>query len=122
MCAAPGSKTVQLLEALNGQGRDQAQQLADEGLLVANDSDAKRCYMLVHQTLNRMPSINMLITNHDAAQLPTLRYADRDGKHTQPLLFDRILADVPCSGDGTLRKNSNIWRDWRAGNGLGLHA
>jgi 16S rRNA C967 or C1407 C5-methylase (RsmB/RsmF family) len=28
------------------------------------------------------------------------------------LAFDRILADVPCSGDGTLRKNIDLWRKW----------
>ena len=38
-----------------------------------------------------------------------------------PLLFDRILCDVPCSGDGTIRKNSNIWRLWSLGGAIGLH-
>jgi hypothetical protein len=35
--------------------------------------------------------------------------------------FDRILCDVPCSGDGTLRKAPDIWRRWNAANGNGLH-
>ena len=35
--------------------------------------------------------------------------------------FDRILCDVPCSGDGTMRKSPDIWRRWTATNGLGLH-
>jgi multisite-specific tRNA:(cytosine-C5)-methyltransferase len=39
----------------------------------------------------------------------------------ETLQFDRILADVPCSGDGTLRKNAEIWRKWGAGDGNGLH-
>lgn len=30
----------------------------------------------------------------------------------QQMLFDRILADVPCSGDGTLRKSPDIWLRW----------
>jgi len=25
---------------------------------------------------------------------------------------DRILCDVPCSGDGTMRKAPDIWRKW----------
>lgn len=35
--------------------------------------------------------------------------------------FDRILADVPCSGDGTMRKNPDIWCKWSAANGNNLH-
>lgn len=35
--------------------------------------------------------------------------------------FHRILCDVPCSGDGTLRKNADIWRKWSARNGNSLH-
>ncbi len=44
MCAAPGSKTQQLLEALHsGDG-------FPTGFVVANDADFKRCNLLIHQT------------------------------------------------------------------------
>jgi tRNA (cytosine34-C5)-methyltransferase len=33
------------------------------------------------------------------------------------LKFDRVLCDVPCSGDGTLRKNYAIWEKWNVANG-----
>jgi hypothetical protein len=36
-------------------------------------------------------------------------------------VFDRVLCDVPCSGDGTLRKNQALWKDWHIGQGLTLH-
>ena len=48
---------------------------------------------------------------------PTPPFGDQD----IPLRFDRILADVPCSGDGTLRKAPDIWRRWNVGTGNGLH-
>ncbi|SDA06911.1 BZ3501_MvSof-1269-A2-R1_Chr4-2g06957 [Microbotryum saponariae] len=146
MCAAPGSKTVQLLEALIGSEKLGGQ--ASAGLLIANDSDAKRCHLLVHQSLHRVPGTGMMVTNHDATQLPGLRLptsatnanagkfigddkeeveevvaeGTKRQKKYEPLLYDRILADVPCSGDGTLRKNLAIWKEFTPGNGTGLHS
>ena len=35
--------------------------------------------------------------------------------------FDRVLADVPCSGDGTLRKNVDAWQKWNTAAGHNLH-
>ena len=98
------------------------------GLLVANDADYKRAYMLVHQ-LKRLNSANLIVTNHDATHFPSLALPPLPAADGQPpapaakryLKFDRILADVPCSGDGTPRKNVNVWRDWSPGNALGLH-
>ncbi|KAI1059247.1 hypothetical protein LB507_003771 [Fusarium sp. FIESC RH6] len=90
------------------------------GMLVANDSDYKRGHMLVHQ-LKRFSSPNLLVTNHDATQFPSIRLPGKDGQKPTYLKFDRILADVPCSGDGTLRKNPTIWKDWQPGSALGLH-
>lgn len=43
MCAAPGSKTFQLLEALH------AASATPPGLVIANDADAQRCNLLTHQ-------------------------------------------------------------------------
>ncbi|KHN98035.1 RNA (C5-cytosine) methyltransferase [Metarhizium album ARSEF 1941] len=154
MCAAPGSKSAQLLEMIHWgeearvrkvlrrfakeDGLDLGNETQDEmdahleadpsdngratGLLIANDSDYKRGHMLVHQ-LKRLSSPNLIVTNHDATQFPSLKLPSTDptAKPTY-LKFDRILADVPCSGDGTLRKNANLWKDWQPGNALGLHA
>ena len=91
------------------------------GLLIANDADYKRSHMLIHQ-LKRLASPNMIVTNHDATMYPPIRIPNpEDPSKPKYLKFDRILADVPCSGDGTLRKNVNIWKDWTPGNALGLH-
>ncbi|KAM7195647.1 mitochondrial GTPase [Naviculisporaceae sp. PSN 640] len=91
------------------------------GMLIANDADYKRGHMLVHQ-LKRLSSPNMIVTNHDATMYPALRVPNpTDPNKPSYLKFDRILADVPCSGDGTLRKNVNLWKDWNPGSALGLH-
>ena len=37
------------------------------------------------------------------------------------MTFDRILCDVPCTGDGTFRKNVDIWKKWRPHQGVSLH-
>jgi multisite-specific tRNA:(cytosine-C5)-methyltransferase len=92
------------------------------GLLIANDSDYKRSHMLIHQ-LKRLSSPNLIVTNHDAAMYPSIKLPPTPENPAQNryLKFDRILADVPCSGDGTARKNVNMWVDWNPGNALGLY-
>jgi len=36
-------------------------------------------------------------------------------------LFDKILADVPCSGDGAIRKIPKKWRHFTTKDGVALH-
>ncbi|XP_026750412.2 tRNA (cytosine(34)-C(5))-methyltransferase [Galleria mellonella] len=116
MCAAPGSKTAQLIEFLHAD-----EDKVPTGFVMANDVDNSRCYMLVHQA-KRLNSPCILITNHDSAVMPSLLIGDEQNpSSTKQLKFDRILADVPCSGDATLRKNPDIWLKWSTGNGNNLH-
>ncbi|XP_031781807.1 tRNA (cytosine(34)-C(5))-methyltransferase isoform X1 [Nasonia vitripennis] len=115
MCAAPGSKTAQLIEMIHA---DEKIPLP-EGFVIANDLDNNRCYMLVHQA-KRLNSPNILITNHDSSVMPNFTVTQADGSKGT-LKFDRILADVPCSGDGTMRKNPDIWCKWSPANGNNLH-
>ncbi|XP_034826099.1 tRNA (cytosine(34)-C(5))-methyltransferase [Maniola hyperantus] len=116
MCAAPGSKTAQLIEFLHSD-----EDKTPTGFVIANDVDNSRCYMLVHQA-KRLNSPCIVITNHDSAFMPTLLVTDdQNPELTKPLKFDRILCDVPCSGDATLRKNPDIWLKWSTGNGNNLH-
>lgn len=142
LCAAPGSKSAQLIEAIhegeearvskaiasaqagqsNGEASDGGRAT---GLLVANDVNYQRAQMLIHQ-VKRLNSPNLIVTNHDATMFPSIELpstapAPGQQKKGKWLKFDRILADVPCSGDGTCRKNPGIWKDWSPQNGLGLY-
>ncbi|CAK9320573.1 unnamed protein product [Citrullus colocynthis] len=127
VCAAPGSKTFQLLEIIHQSSKPGG---LPDGLVVANDLDVQRCNLLIHQT-KRMCTANLIVTNHEAQHFPGCRAhtnffnASAAGSEVKPhntqLTFDRVLCDVPCSGDGTLRKAPDIWRKWNSGMGNGLH-
>uniref|UniRef100_A0A4W5MCJ8 tRNA (cytosine(34)-C(5))-methyltransferase n=1 Tax=Hucho hucho TaxID=62062 RepID=A0A4W5MCJ8_9TELE len=115
MCAAPGSKTAQLIEMLHSD----MDVPFPEGFVIANDVDNKRCYLLVHQA-KRLNSPCIMVVNHDASCIPRLQIDTEDG-HKGTLFYDRILCDVPCSGDGTMRKNIDVWKKWTTSNSLHLH-
>ncbi|KAH0800936.1 NOL1/NOP2/sun family protein [Histomonas meleagridis] len=99
MCAAPGSKTGQILEMLNN------------GFIIANDNNARRCHDLVHQ-LQRIDTANALVTCQNAEIIDL-------GDNTK---FDRVLCDVPCTGDGTCRKNPAAAAKWEPKGGIQLHS
>ncbi|KAG8133131.1 hypothetical protein E2320_010946 [Naja naja] len=89
MCAAPGSKTAQLIEMLHA---DMSVPFP-EGFVIANDVDNKRCYLLVHQA-KRLNSPCIMVINHDASGIPNIQL-NKNGKK-EILFYDRILCDVPC--------------------------
>ena len=128
MCAAPGSKTAQLIESLHSPftSAPSAYHPMPTGLVIANDSDTKRAHMLVHQS-QRLPSPNLLVTNLDASNYQSIQVPYKSAEEGSQVVqtamkYDRILADVPCSGDGTIRKNLPIWKEWTPNNAVGLHA
>jgi multisite-specific tRNA:(cytosine-C5)-methyltransferase len=117
-------QTAQLLEALHAapiSTEDHKINPTSPGLLIANDADLKRAHLLIHQSA-RIPSDKFMVTNLDASSFPWLSLGENSGQTDRKLRFDKILCDVPCSGDGTLRKNPGIWRTWNVGNGNGLHS
>jgi multisite-specific tRNA:(cytosine-C5)-methyltransferase len=75
------------------------------GGVIANELDENRARMLTHR-LKALTSANILVVNQDACRFPRLKVGftpeTYHGGHV--VAFDRIICDVPCSGDGTLRK------------------
>ncbi|XP_033140654.1 RNA cytosine-C(5)-methyltransferase NSUN2 isoform X2 [Brassica rapa] len=116
MCAAPGSKTFQLLEIIHESAEPGS---LPNGMVVANDVDYKRSNLLIHQT-KRTCTTNLIVTNNEGQHFPNCN--SKRALSIDQLLFDRVLCDVPCSGDGTLRKAPDIWRRWNSGSGNGLHS
>ena len=103
VCAAPGSKTTQLLEMVSHG--------AEGGVVVANDAEPLRAYVLAHRLRSLGAGLNAVVVTHRGQTLP------RAGEE-----YDRVLCDVPCSGDGTLRKEPALWASWRPGLSLRLHS
>ncbi|CAJ1431443.1 unnamed protein product [Effrenium voratum] len=112
LCAAPGSKTLQILDIMQASAGSQV----PSGLLVANDSKGGRLRKLIDR-VRRVPASPLLVTRADARRFPQLRQ-HADGC---PVLFDRVLCDVPCSGDGTMRKARSLLRRWTPRAGVGHH-
>ena len=91
MCAAPGSKTTQI-----------AEKIAPDGFVIANEPVSGR--------------VNMLISNRARLALPNVLINQQDGRHIgriPPPGFDAIVADVPCTGTATTRKNIKLWKNWK---------
>lgn len=90
LCAAPGGKTVQMAAGMQG-----------KGLLVANDISSDRVKALV-KNIELCGISNAIVTNETPDKL-----ASRFGN-----LFDRILVDAPCSGEGMFRKDEDAAKSW----------
>lgn len=122
LCAAPGSKTSQLLEALNRRRTEERKKkgLPARGAIVANDVNSTRAHMLIHR-LRYLASPCLLVLVNDASTLPRM-YANRSSMEGEKAVkFDATVADVPCSGDGTSRKSQRVLAEWSPLQGLALH-
>ncbi len=108
MCSSPGSKTTQILEDLNEND-------SFKGFVIANDNSNNRCQVLHHQ-LKRLGFSNYIVTQINGEEFPSSPL--NDGKE---FLFDRILCDVPCSGDAVIRKYIDHWNKWTPLKGIRHH-
>jgi 16S rRNA (cytosine967-C5)-methyltransferase len=91
-CAAPGGKTTHIAQRMENRGEICALDLSKPKLALITES-CRRLGIRIVKT----------IRGNAAKPLPI----------SQGLKYDRILADVPCSGFGTLRRNPDL--KWRRG-------
>ncbi len=87
LCAAPGGKTI----ALDLRRKD--------GYYLANDLSFDRAQE-IDKNVQRLRKTNILSLSIDPMKL------------NLPNLFDLVIADVPCSGSGMIRKEKKMMKDW----------
>lgn len=90
LCAAPGGKATELAGKLSG-----------TGVLYANDISASRALALL-KNLELCGAENIYVTAETPERL----------SEKLPLFFDKILCDVPCSGEGMFRKDNSLIKSW----------
>ena len=90
MCAAPGGKSTLI-----------SQYLGEEGLLVSNEVVRQRVFVL-SENIQKWGNGNTVVTHNYAADF---------GNKLQNL-FDCILVDAPCSGEGMFRKDAGAVEEW----------
>lgn len=90
LCAAPGGKSTLI-----------SQWLGNEGLLVSNEIVRQRVFIL-SENIQKWGNGNTVVTHNKA----------RDFGERLPNMFDCILVDAPCSGEGMFRKDSKAVDEW----------
>ena len=91
--ASPGSKTTQI-----------AAKMQNKGTIIANDLKINRI-MILSTNAERCGVTNAVVTRKDAIAFCSALTSSR-------FKFDKILLDVPCSGEGTLRSSPKTFLMW----------
>ncbi len=93
LCAAPGGKSTLTLSAL-----------PEGSVLIANEIVRQRAYILAENII-KWGAPNTIVTNNCASDFQAL------GE-----VFDLIICDAPCSGEGMFRKDPQSIDEWSIGN------
>ena len=89
LCAAPGGKSTALRSVL-----------PDDCVLISNEPMGNRAQILL-ENITKWGAPNCIVTNN----------YPRDFRKSK-LKFDLILCDVPCSGEGMMRKDPGAIAEW----------
>lgn len=89
LCAAPGGKSTHIQNLIH-----------NDSLLVSNEVIRSRVGALV-ENLQKWGGANCVVTSNDAEDFQQI-----------PGLFDVIVVDAPCSGEGMFRKDPGARTEW----------
>ena len=89
-CAAPGGKSSQI-----------AERIGEDGFLLSNEYVPKRAKIIVGN-FERLGIKNAMVTSLDTAEFPKM-FSE---------VFDLVVCDAPCSGEGMFRKSEEALEDW----------
>lgn len=93
LCAAPGGKSTHILSCIS-----------KESTLISNEIIPNRNKIL-RENLTKWGHANSIVTQNDASQFAA-----------SGLLFDVIVVDAPCSGEGLFRKDHAAIEEWSIDN------
>lgn len=91
LCAAPGGKTTAAIDSL-----------PDSAFVLANEVDPKRAAVLAENLTKWGAPDARVVTNEAVGSLAALMAG----------AFDVVIADVPCSGEGMMRKEASAIKQW----------
>ena len=89
LCASPGGKSIQVANKIT------------DGILISNEIVKSRANIL-KSNIERMGLKNVIITNNEPKQLEEMFGG----------IFDAVIVDAPCSGEGMFRKDENARVNW----------
>ncbi len=93
LCAAPGGKSTHILSLISA-----------DSLLVSNEVINSRASIL-SENIQKWGYTNNVVTNSDPEAFESL-----------PGLFDVVVIDAPCSGEGLFRKDPSAINEWSLDN------
>lgn len=93
LCAAPGGKSIDILS-----------NISQNAFLVSNEVIGSRAQVL-RENITKYGSSQVLITNCDPSSFSSMGS-----------IFDVIVVDAPCSGEGMFRKDHNSINEWSEAN------
>jgi NOL1/NOP2/sun family putative RNA methylase len=101
----PGELVIDLAAAPGGKTTHLAALMQNQGVLIANDVNASRAQAIL-ENVERLGITNTVVISSEVATLA----ARWQG------IFDKVLLDAPCSGEGMFRKSEDAKAMWSVAN------